>query len=415
MKNSIPASHPDTTRNTRAGRPTNPGLRPWASFELAATVTAAVLAVSTVYAGAEGPRVVKNPYSDIEWGEVKAYRANFHSHTVISDGRAEPGELIHLYADAGYHILALSDHDNGYNHREGERDLRETYIHRDDRDRVPTSETTWPWTRWIDEKPTKIWVYGGIESSAFYPDLGEEGMLAVRGAELSSSPHISSLFNRCGWPDHDRTDDDRLSCVEKHGGLAFWAHPTHYVPGGPWEDRFFDEQTWEEAVEFFGHYIAEYDSLLGFEMNVHDVHGGRVDRDRELFDRLLERYYREHDIFIEGSDDNHGTRVAEDATLTLVLASELTEDAVRHALKNGHTFVGPRAESYPRFNGIEVDDDAQTISLDIDNHDKIRWIRDGRDHATGSVLDYSEIEDAMVRFEIDLDGATFYSQGFYIR
>jgi hypothetical protein len=143
--------------------------------------------------------------------------------------------------------------------------------------------------------------------------------------------------------------------------------------------------------------------------------GDRLDRDRELFDRLLARYYPEHDIFIEGSDDTHSTAVSDRATLTLVLAEELTEEAVRHALTNGHTFAGSRCDPFPRFNRIDVDEAANTITVDADNYERITWIKDGEEHTTGAALDFSDMKDAVVRFEVKQGEATFLSQAFYIR
>jgi hypothetical protein len=377
-----------------------------------ATAVSALLVLATVQAAAQAPQVVKNPYADVNWDAVTAYTANFHSHTVYSDGRAEPDQLIHLYAGAGYHILAITDHDNGYNHREGERDIKQLYTFRDEHDRAPTAETTWPWTRWIDETPSRIWVYGGIESSAFYPELGDVGMLAIRGAELSAHPHTVSLFNWSGWPHRNTTDDERVARVEEHDGLMFWAHPTHYVPGGPWEDRFFEDPTWDKAVEYFGRYITQSASMLGFE--VRDV-GDRLPRDRELFNRLLARYYPDHDIFVFGSDDTHGTSIPDNASLTLVLAEELTEEAVRTALTRGHTFIGTRTDPLPQFKRIAVDEAATTITVDADNYERITWIKDGAVHATGPSLDFSAMKEAVVRFEVEQGGATFFSQAFYIR
>ncbi len=379
---------------------------------VAAMAGVAVLVLGPVPSANAEPRLVKNPYAAVNWDEVNTYIANFHSHTVMSDGRAEPDELIYLYADAGYDILAVTDHDNGYNHREGERDLLDVYTARDNLDDIPTAETTWPWTRWIDEKPSRIWTYRGVESSAFYPDLGERGMLAIRGNELSSHPHTSSLFNPCGWPDRGQTDEERLACVEKFDGIAFWAHPTHYAPGGSWEDRFFDEHTWEEAVEYFGRYIVDYDCMLGFE--IRDT-GDRLELDRELFDRLLARFFPEHDIFVEGSDDTHSTSVGTHAALTFVLAEELTEEAVRNALTKGHTFAGSRTDSYPQFNSITVDEGSNTIALDIANYERITWFKDGEEYATGASLDYSAMNNAILRFEVEQGGVTFFSQAFYVQ
>ena len=45
------------------------------------------------------------------YGEQRlALRANLHSHTTSSDGKIAPQELIRLYAERGYDVLALTDH-----------------------------------------------------------------------------------------------------------------------------------------------------------------------------------------------------------------------------------------------------------------------------------------------------------------
>ncbi len=41
---------------------------------------------------------------------VPFFRANFHTHTTESDGRATPEEAMKQYREAGYDILALTDH-----------------------------------------------------------------------------------------------------------------------------------------------------------------------------------------------------------------------------------------------------------------------------------------------------------------
>ncbi|MFO7905532.1 MAG: hypothetical protein R6U98_22915 [Pirellulaceae bacterium] len=53
--------------------------------------------------------------------------------------------MIYNYAEAGYHILAMTDHDNYHTVREGEREM------------TPARETTWPWTKWIEEDPSQTW------------------------------------------------------------------------------------------------------------------------------------------------------------------------------------------------------------------------------------------------------------------
>ncbi len=376
------------------------GLQAVISRILGASLVAAGMSLWPAHAEATEPHVVKNPYQGVNWERVTPFIANLHSHTVYSDGRAEPEQLIRNYAEAGYHILAITDHDNYHTTRSGERET------------APAHETTWPWTKWIEAQPSKTWERDGVETSAFFPDLGNQGMLAVRGNELTSDPHIVSLFNPCGFTDRIRVpnadhDRERFACVEKMGGLAYWAHPAHYVPGGHWADRGF---SWDEGIEHFGSLIAEYGSVLGIELQL----GGQRELEEQLFDRLLAAYYRDHNIWIKGSDDTHGTAVPQNATLTIILAEELTEPSVRHALENGHALVGSRVDVFPVLRKITVDEEAKTISLDIDHHDAVTWNKNGEVLGERESVDYSKMRDAILRFEIQVGDAVFYSQAFYI-
>ncbi len=347
-----------------------------------------------------GPSVVvKNPYQNIDWNAVHQFVANFHFHTVASDGRGEPGAMIHAYAEAGYQILAITDHDNYHTVRDGERVTE------------PTAETTWPWTKYSDASPSRTWQRGNMETAAFFPDLGEKGMLAIRGNELSTDPHIVSLFSDCGWLERGgQTDDERFACVSLKNGLAWYAHPTDYAPEGRWAGRVF-EADWESAVAYYGSHITRYPACLGIEMQL----GRRRSHEIQLLNMLLEAYYRDHDFFIYGGDDNHSTNVNSTATVTFVLAPALTEEAVRHALQHGHVLVGSRSRSYPVIKEIRVDQRQQQIILEIDDYDSVLWLKDGLAYAKGVVLDYSQVEDAILRFEINYGGRIMYSQPFHIQ
>ena len=48
--------------------------------------------------------------------DTKQYRANLHSHSTLSDGRLTPEELVQAYREAGYSILAITDHEAPYDH-----------------------------------------------------------------------------------------------------------------------------------------------------------------------------------------------------------------------------------------------------------------------------------------------------------
>lgn len=353
---------------------------------------------------AAGPAVLKNPYANINWDRVVSYKANLHCHTIKSDGRAEPDELIYAYAEAGYSILAIADHDNHYTHRQGERDPGTTH------------ETTWPWTRWIKEQPEQIWESQGIERAAFYPALGAKGILAIRANELTSDPHIVSLFNDCSFARRSpkpnaKHDHERIGCVERKGGIAYWAHPSAYVPPHKWQNRF--GNSLDTALDHYGQLLTRYACLLGVEFNQADIEQ-RMPEPVVIFDRLLQKHYREHDIFLFGSDDNHETTVPDNAIMTIVLAEELTAETVRQALERGHTFVGQRSKNMPNVKRIIVDEGNKSISLDVLGHDRVVWIRDGEPHKEGLIYDYSDIINSIIRFQIIADDVVFYSQAFHI-
>ncbi|MFW6114569.1 MAG: PHP domain-containing protein, partial [bacterium] len=81
------------------------------AFTILLAVFIANLTVLSSQAETTRGRVVKNPYENVNWDRIHPFIANLHAHTIYSDGRAEPEDLIHNYAQAGYHILAITDHD----------------------------------------------------------------------------------------------------------------------------------------------------------------------------------------------------------------------------------------------------------------------------------------------------------------
>ena len=52
----------------------------------------------------------------VHYPQAKQYRANLHSHSTLSDGRLTPEQLVEAYREAGYSILAITDHEAPYDH-----------------------------------------------------------------------------------------------------------------------------------------------------------------------------------------------------------------------------------------------------------------------------------------------------------
>ncbi len=89
----------------------------------------------------------------------------------------------------------------------------------------------------------------------------------------------------------------------------------------------------------------------------------------------------------------------------MVAGSIFRRSSVRHALENGHTLVGSRVEVFTKLNKITVDEEANTISVDAENHDGIIWTANGEARQEGESIDYSEMQNAVLRFEIKVGDA----------
>ena len=55
-------------------------------------------------------RQVTIQQADSKAEELTVLKANLHTHTTNSDGTFSPSEVIGFYADAGYDVLACTDH-----------------------------------------------------------------------------------------------------------------------------------------------------------------------------------------------------------------------------------------------------------------------------------------------------------------
>ncbi len=338
--------------------------------------------------------ITKNPYADIAWGTVERLPANLHCHTLMSDGRAMPDTVIEEYAAAGYRVLAITDHDSYHTHREGEPEIE------------PTCEPTWPWTRWIDATPGQTWETDGVETAAYYPDVGE-GLLAICGNEIKPSPELVTLFCDCGYDDATEAEADRLEYVAGLDGLSFWAHPMDYLPGGRWADHFDD--SFDAGVEFYTEQLTTYPHNRGVELQAKNV-----DMALRLFDALVASLYHDQNVFLYANDDSHGPAVGEQAMCTIVFADEPTGPAVKTALECGHTLVGERSDPLPDIRHISTDEEQHTITVAAQHVDEIRWIQDGDVVDTGANFAYAGADRGAIRFELETNGSTLYSQPFLI-
>jgi hypothetical protein len=56
--------------------------------------------------------LVVNPYAKVDWQKTKQYKANFHTHTSNSDGGFNADYVVDTYAQNGYSIVMITDHNH---------------------------------------------------------------------------------------------------------------------------------------------------------------------------------------------------------------------------------------------------------------------------------------------------------------
>lgn len=141
-------------------------------------------------------QLVLNPYKNIDWEGSSQYKANFHTHTTVSDGHYPPHEVVDMYRNAGYKILAITDH----------------------------NESTYPWEAFDKflEQTTS-----GNRTKLENRSPGELGMIAVAGNELSDHHHLLSLFSDFTTENKNLTSSLEGIASEFPEGIAFLAHPFH--------------------------------------------------------------------------------------------------------------------------------------------------------------------------------------------
>jgi hypothetical protein len=139
----------------------------------------------TVAAMAVPVAQISNPYSDVNWGTVLAFKGNLHTHSTNSDGNQAPAAAIDSFDAQGYDFLAMTDH----------------------------NFVTYPW-------------------STYGRDPVTLGIVDIQGNELSSGHHIVSLFS--GYANTSADETTLLTGVGTAGGLAFFAHPGRYTQTAQW-------------------------------------------------------------------------------------------------------------------------------------------------------------------------------------
>ncbi|MEX2380956.1 MAG: hypothetical protein WD490_01100 [Opitutales bacterium] len=324
--------------------------------------------------------ITKNPYDGVVWEDYGQYLGSLHNHTTESDGGNDPAHVIDEYHEAGFKILAISDH----NH------------------------VTWPWQD-----------YGR--------DPEELGMVAIVANELSRHHHTNSHFTRYPRPFREASTGDLETSLAEHEELGGFSHLNH--PGRYWDPND-DGEVDDHVLQRYADLFKEYPSLLGMEIHNQD---DRFPEDRLLWDALLTEFMPRRGIWGFANDDSHNSgHVGLNAIVFLL--PELDKDRARLALARGQFYATTIAthpheerdlDKAPVIQIINYDAEAGTLTIEAESggepvpSDAYTWISGGGKTVqdSGTVLDLNETEglDRYLRVEIRGAGGTAYTQPFGVR
>ncbi len=322
------------------------------------------------------------------------YKANLHCHSTVSDGKLTPAELKDAYKNAGYSILAITDHEVSCDH----------------------SAMTEP----------DFLLLTGYEA---YIRPNKEGKYNVYKPEVhinlfAKDPHNVSLVNYNDAYCKYVKDPAVREALPKVGDPSQREYTVDYI------NRFV--QTAKENGYICAHnhavwsletddYLLNYRGFFSMEMcNYSAFLINRMEYNGHLYDKLLCQGTR---LFCHSADDNHNGAPFGDpgcdsfGGFTMILSEDLTYDSVIQALEQGNFYssMGPAIHELT-FDGnkvhIEADPAAQITMLF--GAKKTYAVR-GSEDSPVTVADFEIPEKApYVRFDVvDFKGRHANTRGFF--
>lgn len=430
-----------------------------------------VLSTIGLAAGTDIDYDIVNPYENVDWS-WNQYKADLHTHTTASDGDDTLKDMLETNYDYGFDIYAVSDH--------GTTSYSWTYqevipaiqvflgIKDGSRELVALEEgggLTFDGNRYDVET---------VNGDDYYYQTYEDGsqgqkMLRVPYANEQNptslnNAHVNTWFVDYGHGVVGGTSDYEtpIKAVDELGGLSVINHPGEYTNA---RDEDYTANAYDEDYEYyinkFEDLLIKYPSCIGIDMN--SKGDSRTRFDRKLWDILLmDLAPSGRNVLGIATSDAH--RVSATYTgYTLMLMPENTSANLQACMTNGEFFAASKclgnneeladianylvengdaeavaigqdildrqAEDYnakyeapldveaPRINSVNVDDDADVISLDVEDDLCIRWIANGKTIGYGDEIDLDEYSDdigSYVRAEIFGEGGIVYTQAFLL-
>ena len=291
----------------------------------------------------DGSYSITNPYENIDWDEITAYKTALHTHTNASDGNDLLIDSIGRHAETGFDIIATTDHGT-VNYSWGENSENKlifgvmSLVGKTEGAITPLgNEGTFA--------DGTAYTYGTAANGDDYVTL-EDGRKILRvpfGIEnnaVSVNAHVNGWF--ADYYDNSITTyEDAVAGVDKAGGVCVINHPGEYTKARyeiRSEEAYNDDNiVYNYYINKFAYLIDKYDSCIGIDIN--SKGDGRTRFDRILWDNLLGRFAANgKNVYAIASSDAHQLNVI-DTGYTLALLPELSSAALKNALLNGEFFA----------------------------------------------------------------------------
>ncbi len=377
--------------------------------------------------------IIDNPYDGIDWDAWEDYKTQLHCHTTASDGFLPIAQFCEMHYALNYEIVALTDHGTpnlGWNV-------------------VPE---TVPLMRLIKKERTKMadiipipddeyqqYITGTHPDRSYTTTRGDtltrttnNAMLDVPlGIEQNMATPIADCHLTSYWADYGQglagvfgDYETPTREVAKLGGISFLSHVGEYV----YTDKDSADHVGQKIDEYYVNkfarlFIDNAGSSLG--MGINSATDAHTRCDRILYDQILQKTIPNGVVpWANTFADSHDETSLNDA-YTMSWMPKLTLEAFRECLEKGQFFSISHFSNGIELNGMEeipgyseqevldskaywldntpnvtrvdVDQDADTITVEGINANIITWV------SNGEVIKRESIEDGSATLDLHDD------------
>ncbi|MBP3383218.1 MAG: histidinol-phosphatase [Tidjanibacter sp.] len=237
----------------------------------------------------------------------KVYKADLHTHTMYSDGHVLPEVRVREAFADGLDILAITDH---FESRKYANDML-AFL----KGHVPEGEKH-PRGVVSDKIDYNLPHNSSVKAAE------RAGLLLVRGIEISRDPatygHFNALFTTDNNTINDKDPEVAIRNARAQGAIIMHNHPG-------WRRKSLDTHAFEDRI---------YSEGL--------IDGIEVMNNNEFYPKAIDRAIN-LGFFVSANTDIHGTIAEvygdEIRNFTMILANELTDEAIREALLDHRTIA----------------------------------------------------------------------------